>query len=190
MGKLVRDLAIGFFSTLLAIILVQTGIIEAWVKSFPSSFLITSVLITSVLITSFFAGILYSSFFTSTIAVAVFIVLGVDGFNPLVVAVLGGIGSLCTDLLIFKFVKTDVAADLRFVDKKLTGGFFSRLAQRKPFHFLTFILGLIVIASPLPDELGVSLLAASKLNVRNFIILSYVLNTIGIFLIVLLGRAF
>lgn len=185
MGRLVRDLVIAFFSTLLAIILVQTGIIEGWVKSFPGSFLITSVLITS-----FFAGILYSSFFTSSIAVAVFIVLGVDGFNPLVVAVLGGIGSLCTDLLIFKFVRTNIFSDLKFVDKKLAKGFFSRLFLRKPFHFLTVILGMIIIASPLPDELGVGLLAASKLNVRNFIILSYVLNTIGIFLITLLGRAF
>lgn len=180
MGKLVRDLVIAFFSTLLAIILVQTGIIEGWVKSFPSSFLLTS----------FFAGILYSSFFTSSIAVAVFIVLGVDGFNPLVVAVLGGIGSLCTDFLIFKFVRTNIFSDLKFVDKKLAKGFFSRLFLRKPFRSLTFFLGLVVIASPLPDELGVGLLAASKLNVRNFIILSYVLNTIGIFLIVLLGRAF
>lgn len=185
MGKLVRDLVIAFFSTLLAILLVQTGIIEGWIRSFPSSFLITPVLITS-----FFAGILYSSFFTSSIAVAVFIVLGVDGFNPLLVAVLGGIGSLCTDLLIFKFVKTDVAADLKFVDQKLTRGFFSRLFLRKPFHSLAFFLGLVVIASPLPDELGVGLLAASKLNVRNFIILSYVLNTIGIFFIVLLGKVF
>lgn len=180
MGRIIRDLVIAFFSTLLAILLVKTGVIEGWVKSFPSTFLVTS----------FFAGILYSSFFTSSIAVAVFIVLGVDGFNPLVVAVLGGIGSLCTDLLIFKFAKSDVAADLKFVDQKLTRGFFSRLFLRKPFHSLAFILGLIVIASPLPDELGVGLLAASKLNVRNFIILSYVLNTIGIFLIMLLGKVF
>lgn len=180
MGRLVRDLVIAFFSTLLAIILVKTGIIESWVRSFPSSFLVTSL----------FAGILYSSFFTSSIAVAVFIVLGVDGFNPLIVAALGGIGSLCTDLLIFKFVKSDVAADLKFVDQKLTGGFFSHILLRKPFHFLTFIFGMIIIASPLPDELGVGLLAASKLNVQKFFILSYVLNTIGIFLIVLLGRAF
>lgn len=179
MGRIIRDLVIAFFSTLLAIILVQTGIIETWVKSFPSSFIITSL----------FAGILYSSFFTSSIALAVFVVLGIDGLNPLIVAVLGGIGALCTDLLIFKFAKTDVAADLKFVDQKLTRGFFSRVAHRKPFHSLTFVLGMIIIASPLPDELGVGLLAVSKLNVRNFIILSYVLNTIGIFFIMLLGRA-
>lgn len=45
-------------------------------------------------------------------------------------------------------------------------------------------IGAIIIASPFPDELGVSLIGLSKLSTGKFILLSYILNSIGIFLVV------
>ena len=45
-------------------------------------------------------------------------------------------------------------------------------------------LGAIIIASPLPDELGLVMLGDSKLKYREIAIISYVLNTAGILLIV------
>jgi len=46
-----------------------------------------------------------------------------------------------------------------------------------------------VIASPLPDEIGVSLLAGTtKISTRTFAILSYFLNTAGIFIVLLAGK--
>ena len=180
MGKLVRDLVIVFFSILLAIILNRIGLIDEVVRSFQSSFAISA----------FIAGILYASFFTAPIAVAIFIVLGTTGFNPFLIAFIGGFGSLIADLFIFRFVKSDVVYDLKFIDKKLTGGFFSKILLRKPFRFFSFILGVFVIASPLPDELGVGFLVLSKISVKNFAFLSYALNTAGILIVTLIGKAF
>lgn len=179
MGKLVRDLVIVFFSVLLAIILSRIGLIDEVVRSFQNSFLISA----------FIAGILYASFFTAPIAVAIFIVLGTAGFNPFLIAFIGGFGSLIADLLILRFMKSDVAVDLKFIDQRLTKGFFSKILLRKPFRFFGFILGVFVIASPLPDELGVGLLALSKISVKNFALLSYALNTAGIFIVTLIGKA-
>ena len=42
----------------------------------------------------------------------------------------------------------------------------------------------IIIASPLPDELGLMLLGASKLTYRQIAILTYIFNTAGILVIV------
>ncbi|MFH1072739.1 MAG: hypothetical protein V1743_04895, partial [Nanoarchaeota archaeon] len=50
------------------------------------------------------------------------------------------------------------------------------------------VIGGFIIASPLPDEIGISLFAAStKISTRVFSIMSYVLNTIGIFIILAIG---
>ena len=46
------------------------------------------------------------------------------------------------------------------------------------------VIGAIIIASPLPDELGVSLMGMSQMKASRFILLSYILNSIGIFLVV------
>ena len=55
-------------------------------------------------------------------------------------------------------------------------------------YFLPVFAGFI-IASPLPDEIGVTLLAASKsISAKVFSVISYALNTAGIFAILLAGR--
>lgn len=178
MKKVIRDFSILFLSILLSIALVSFGILEEVVQLFPNVFFL-----------SFLGGLLYSSFFTSPLAVAVFVVLGVDGFNPLLIGFLGGLGALIADLVIFRFVKTNIASDLKLVDKKLARGFFTRHLLQGPFRLIAFSLGVLIIASPLPDEIGIALLSISKLSVSEFILVSYTLNTIGIVLIALLGRA-
>jgi uncharacterized membrane protein YdjX (TVP38/TMEM64 family) len=52
------------------------------------------------------------------------------------------------------------------------------------------VLGAIIIASPLPDEMGVGLMGISKLKTSQFILLSFVLNAIGIFIVVTAGSLF
>ena len=45
-----------------------------------------------------------------------------------------------------------------------------------------------IIASPLPDEIGVTMIAASKsISAKVFSVISYVLNTAGIFVILMIG---
>lgn len=177
--KLTRDLVIVFFSVILAIILVRTGIIEDLVdRSRDFEYL-----------TEFFAGILFTSTFTTPLAIANFIVLAEEGFDPLLTALIAGIGSVIGDYLIYKFVKDDLGDDLRVMGKSLRRTYIGKLFKSRLFYWLTpFIAGLIIM-SPFPDELGVSMLGAIKIDPRVFVLISYSLNTLGIILIMFLGKS-
>ena len=54
---------------------------------------------------------------------------------------------------------------------------------------LLFLLGGLIIASPLPDELGISLFGFSKAKTSWFVPLSFTFNFIGIVLIGLVAQA-
>ncbi len=56
-------------------------------------------------------------------------------------------------------------------------------------RYLLPVVAGFIIASPLPDEIGVTMLAASKsISAKVFSVISYVLNTAGIFVILMIGK--
>ena len=57
------------------------------------------------------------------------------------------------------------------------------LFKLRSFRWLTFFAGGFIIASPLPDELGIALLGFSKLKTSLFVPLSFTFNFLGICLI-------
>lgn len=57
------------------------------------------------------------------------------------------------------------------------------------FRWLTWLLGGLIIASPLPDELGIGLLGFSKMKLAAFIPLSLIFNSLGILVIGLVARS-
>jgi hypothetical protein len=60
---------------------------------------------------------------------------------------------------------------------------------RKPTLGLVRLVGALIIASPLPDEIGVGLLGLGKLNKLSFLATCYALNTVGILIIMLTAKA-
>src|SRR3989344_1382770 len=177
--NLFRDLAILTFSITLAIILVKTGTL---INILSSSRELS-------LIGIFVAGFFFTSIFTTAPAI---IALGeLATFNPLLlVAVLGGLGALVGDLIIFKFVRDRLSEDLTFAVTRFTRkDRIKHLLKSRLFKWLTLSIGAVIIASPLPDELGISLMGLSKLKTTAFVPLSFVLNSIGIALVGLAARA-
>lgn len=174
---IVRDLAIIFLSVCIAIIFSQTGILEH---------LITSTKEIKVL-GSFIAGILFASVFTA--APATVALAEIAQSNHLIItAVLGGLGALVGDLLIFRFVKDGLSEDIvEFIRTKRPAGF--GITKFRAFKWLFPVLGAIIIASPLPDEVGIAMLGFSKIKSSVFIPLSFVLNSAGIYIIGLIARA-
>jgi hypothetical protein len=63
------------------------------------------------------------------------------------------------------------------------------LLHHRLLHWVLPITGAIIIASPLPDELGLALMGFSRMNIALFIPISYVMNFLGILGITLLGQA-
>ncbi len=93
-------------------------------------------------------------------------------------------GALTSDLLIFKYISDDLDTEIRDIFNRLGGKHLMRMLHLKLFSWVLLLIGAIIVALPLPDELGVSLMGLSKMKIERFMILVYTLNAIGIFLII------
>lgn len=141
-----------------------------------------------VLITSFVAGAFFTSVMTTAPAIAVLGSLSLYG-NPVSVALIGGLGAVCGDYLIFVFVRDRLGDDFAYLIKRTGSPRFFKIFHRKSFRWVLPFAGAIIIASPLPDEMGLALLGVAKMRTSRFLLLSYTFNTAGIFLIGLAARS-
>jgi len=98
-------------------------------------------------------------------------------------ALLGGFGALVGDLLIFRFVRSNLVE--RIVRAACTPGVrrFGRSLAAGPLWWIAPIAGAIVIASPLPDELGLLMMGLSNIRLVQFVPLSLIANSAGIYMI-------
>jgi len=160
-----------FFTTVLS----YTGTLHVWVENL-GAFGYLSVVI---------AGIFFVSTFTVIPATAILILLSTQ-FNLFLVSFLAGTGAMIGDFLIFRFVRDGLVDELKNIFNKVGGENvlkFHYVIHTKYFAWLGPVLGAIIIASPFPDELGVGFLGVYKLNDSKFAIISFILNTLGIFFI-------
>jgi hypothetical protein len=130
---------------------------------------------------SFVAGFFFTSIFTTAPSIVVLAELG-NVQNPFVVAFVGALGSLAGDLILFRFFKNSVARDLEFMVQKIKLNRW-HIFHSKFFTWLVPFIGALIIASPLPDELGIGMMGIAKLKTSKFIPISYALNFLGILII-------
>lgn len=135
----------------------------------------------------FIAGMLFVSTFTVGAGAVILLVLA-QKISPLQVAIIGGLGAVFTDLLIFRFVKDNLLEEVKPIYEALGGNHLTHVLHTKYFSWTLPVIGAIIIASPLPDELGVSLMGIAKMEIKQFAIVSFLLNMIGIFLVVFLSN--
>lgn len=137
----------------------------------------------------FVAGILYSFGFTAPIATGFFLVL--NPTNVYITALIGGLGSLLTDTLIYKVIKISFMDEFERLQKtkfiKGIDGFMTRNLHKTVRFAILYVIAMVVIASPLPDELGVMMLAGlTTIKPVPFTIISIMMNTLGILVILLI----
>jgi hypothetical protein len=175
---LIRDAVVILVSIGSAILLERTGFIESFVTR--SSGL--------EIIGAFVAGV----FFTSLISVAPAAVALAEiskNSSILLTAVFGGLGSMVGDYIMFRFVRDQVSDDLSYLFQMTPGSKRLRhIFRKRLFRWMLPFLGALVIASPLPDEIGITLLGLSKMKSRYFLLISLVFNFTGIFILGLLVR--
>lgn len=138
---------------------------------------------------AFITGILFVSIFTVAPAAVVLFFLA-DHLNPLFVALFAGIGAVVGDYLIFRFLRDHVFDELKPLFLQNGGNRLVKLFKTPYFGWLIPFLGAFIIASPFPDEVGIGLLGVSKLKSWQFILLSLLLNSVGIFLVIITARSF
>lgn len=134
----------------------------------------------------FIAGILFSLGFSTPFAVGFFVTA--EPANIFISSIIGGAGALISDMLIFKFIRLSFMEEFKRLKRtkaiREAHSLISNNISRKISNYLLFIFAGIVIASPLPNEVGVSMLAGmTKINPRLLGIVSFIMNTLGIYIL-------
>jgi uncharacterized membrane protein YdjX (TVP38/TMEM64 family) len=131
----------------------------------------------------FIAGMLFAFGFTAPFSVGFFITLNPS--NVWIAGIIGGFGALVSDLIIFNTIKISFEDEFKrlrnsksFVKIK---GLIERNLNERIKVYLMYVFAGILIASPLPDEIGVTMLAGlTKISTRMLVTISFFLNTMGI----------
>jgi uncharacterized membrane protein YdjX (TVP38/TMEM64 family) len=174
-----RDTGIIILSIITTIALVKTGALTALLDH-SKNFQIFG---------AFMSGLFFTSVFTTAPAIAAFAHFGAE-HAPLWLAVLGAAGALIGDLILFFFIRDSIAEDIAYILER-RGGFHLHLfhiGKTRLSRWLLPALGALIIASPLPDELGIALMGFSKLSKGRFVLISFSFNLLGILIFMLLGR--
>lgn len=137
----------------------------------------------------FFAGLLYSAGFSTPLATGFF--LAINPPNPLTFALIGALGALVADLGIFSFIRLSFTSEFKKLKKtsfiRHLNVVFLYIVPSRLQTLFVYIFVALVIASPLPDELAVAILAGfTKVHPYAFMTMSYIGNGIGIFLLLII----
>lgn len=132
---------------------------------------------------AFLAGMLFVSTFTIVTGALIILTLA-KTLSPAGLILAAGLGAVIGDLLIFRFVKDDVAAEITPIYDQIAGNHFRKLFHTRYFAWTLPVVGALIIISPLPDELGVSLLGLSEVKIRKFLLISLASHSVGMFLLV------
>lgn len=140
----------------------------------------------------FLCGIFYAYGFTAAPAAAALLVLAKEQ-NLLFAGLIGGFGALLSDIVIFLFIRSSFIDEIRRFEKEKIIKSIGNKGKRIFGHYHKYILPSFagfLIASPLPTEIGVTLMGSLKrLSIKRFVIMAYLLHTAGIFIILLIGNA-
>lgn len=135
-----------------------------------------------------FAGMLFTSVFTTATSI-VLLATFAQTTSPLILAVFGGFGAMIGDYIIFRFVKDRISEDFKYLFSFSKRQRILAIFKTHLFKFFVPFIGALIIASPLPDEIGIVMLGMSKVNNRLFLSISYVMNGTGILIISLIARS-
>lgn len=133
---------------------------------------------------AFIGGVLFVSTFTVATGAVILLVLA-EYLSPLEIGFIAGIGAVAGDFTIFKIIKDNLTEELEEIYQHFDHKHhLQHILHSKYFSWTLPVIGAVIIASPFPDEIGVSLMGISKMKTYKFLLISFLLNAIGIFLVV------
>ena len=168
-----KNLTLVFFSLIFAIFLSRLEIFHMFLLNLQSYGYIGA----------FIAGGLFVSTLTVATGAVILLVLA-EKLSPMELGIIAGAGAVVGDLITFNLVKSRLNEEMELIyDKVDSKHHIIKLLHTRYFRWTLPVIGALIIASPFPDEIGVTLLGISKLKTYQFILISYILNSIGIFLV-------
>ena len=142
----------------------------------------------SEIVGSFVGGIFFTSLFTTGPAAVALGTIAREN-SLLLVALLGGAGAVIGDYILFRFMKNYLTDELFALFGRRPRHRLGWLLQLRMFRWVLMVVGALIIALPLPDEIGLAMMGLSRIKTKHLIPLSFVLNSLGIAFIGLIARA-
>ena len=177
MDDLKRDLLIILISICLAVTLTQLEIIDDFLDATQSMTIFSSLV----------AGVFFTSIFTIAPASVALAEIGQIS-SPSTVALFGALGAVVGDLIILYFIRDMFMEDMKGVFKKRKLKKFLSFFHLGLWRWLLPIIGAAIIASPLPDELGLTIMGVSKIKTPYLLPIVFVMNYFGVLLIIAVGK--
>ncbi len=128
---------------------------------------------------AFLGGMLFVSTLSAASGALILLILA-ERLSPIEIALVAGLGAVVGDLFVLRFVKDDLIEEVKPIYDKFGGKYLGKLLHTRYFRWTLPVIGALIIASPLPDELGVTLLGIAKMNTAQFALVSFFLNALGI----------
>ena len=139
----------------------------------------------------FIAGMLLPLGFTAPFAVGLLITLNVE--NVIVLSLIAGLGAMFSDLLIFHFIRLSFMDEIKRLERTKMIKDVEHEVNELAIHYhiikhfkiyIMYTFAGFILASPLPDEVGVAMLAGfTKIRQSIFIPMSFLLHTFVIFIL-------
>lgn len=141
---------------------------------------------------AFAAGMGFGVSFTTAPSTLFFVDLGAH-LNPYLAAVWGGLGAAVSDLLLYKFLKDSLFHELKAFALFLIPDHHREKLEQFTEHWIFMwtvpFLASLLIASPLPDEIGIALFGIVNFRPKYLSVIAFILNAAGILALVLFGNA-
>lgn len=163
-----KNLAALILSVALAWILVKSGAVDVFLSGVGDG-----------IVGSLIAGFFFTSVITVGPAVVALAALA-QNESIFIVALIGALGSVAGDFLIFKFVRDRITDDFLALVERPKVVRLIHVLHLEIFRYFLPLIGAIIIASPLPDEIGLAMMGVSKISGRKFFLISYLANLFGI----------
>lgn len=136
----------------------------------------------------FLAGVLYVSVFTAAAAVVVIYEMA-QTFNPWLVILIASLGTVLGDLLIMVTFENKLAGELTKILQRLRFDKILGVLKRPKLRPLFLMIGLAIVGSPIPDEVGITLMDLTHYSKFRILSLAFIANMFGIAAIVGVGVA-
>lgn len=134
------------------------------------------------------AGMLSISFVTAAPAVVLLVDLA-GKVEPHVLALMWATGSTLGDWITVRFYQEGVFHELKPLFRKLHLKSLVRVMKSRFTSWILFLVGAVIIATPLPDEVGLGLMGLSRIKRPYMVFMCFLLNLVGAYVIILAVQA-
>lgn len=178
--RVLRDIILLVASIVLALVLARTGVLDALLERTTHIRYLDA----------FVAGAFFTSIFTVAPATVALARLARGGEPLWELAFIGALGAMVADAVILTIIKDTITDNILAAVRHSRSNRLKYFFRRGKTRLAGTLLGAVVIASPLPDEMGLFLMGLARARRWVTLVLTYVLNAAGIAAVALAAMAF